>query len=71
VSPTIAEFLDAMTDVDRGATVIPAGRSGVWGGEPPEVALVEPSLVVEVLADTAQQHGHWHHVVCHLRQTPP
>jgi hypothetical protein len=29
--------------------VIPAGRSGVWGGEPLEVTLVDPTLVIEVV----------------------
>jgi hypothetical protein len=51
-------------------TVIPAGRSGVWGGEPLEVTLVDPSLVVEVLADTAQERGHWRHVVRYIRARP-
>jgi hypothetical protein len=34
------------------------------------VTLVEPALVVEVLADTAQQHGHWRHVVRYVRPRP-
>ena len=50
--------------------MIPAGRSGVWGGEPLDVTLVEPSLVVEVLADTAQERGHWRHVVRYVRVRP-
>jgi hypothetical protein len=44
------------------ATVLPVGRSGVWGDKP-----LEPTLVVEVLADTAHQHRHWRHVVRYVR----
>jgi hypothetical protein len=32
--------------------------------------LTGSTLVVEVLADTAQQHGHWRHVVRYVRPRP-
>jgi hypothetical protein len=44
-------------------TVLPVRRSGVWGGKP-----LEPTLVVEVLADTAHQHRRWRHVVRCVRR---
>ena len=47
----MAAFLRPPTGPHPWPTVMPGGGSGVWGGEPIEVTLVEPSLVVEVLAD--------------------
>ena len=69
-SAEVATFLRPPRAPHPWPTVIPGGRSGVWGGDPLEVTLVEPTLVVEVLADTAQQHGHWRHVVRYIRPRP-
>jgi ATP-dependent DNA ligase len=66
----VAAFLRPPTEPHPWPTVLPAGRSGIWGGEPIQVTLVDPTLVVEVLADTAQAHGHWRHVVRYLRARP-
>ena len=66
----IAALLQPPTGPHPWPTLIPAGRSGVWGGEPLEVALVDPTLIVEVLADTAQERGHWRHVVRYIRARP-
>ena len=66
----VAAFLQPPTGPHPWPTVIPAGRGGVWSGEPLEVTLVDPTLVVEVQADTAQQRGHWRHVLRYLRVRP-
>jgi ATP-dependent DNA ligase len=66
----VAAFLQPPAGPHPWPTVIPAGRSGVWGGEPLEVTLAEPTLVIEILGDTAQQHGHWRHVVRYVRVRP-
>jgi ATP-dependent DNA ligase len=66
----VAAFLRPPIGSHPWPTVLPAGGGGVWGGEPIEVTLVDPTLVVEVLADTAQAHGHWRHVVRYLRARP-
>src|SRR3954447_8649182 len=41
----VAAFLHAPSGPHPWPTVLPAGRSGVWGGEPLEVTLAEPTLV--------------------------
>jgi ATP-dependent DNA ligase len=69
-SSELAALLRVPTSQHPWPTVLPAGRSGVWGEGPLEVTLVDPTLVVEVLADTAHQHGHWRHVVRYLRPRP-
>jgi ATP-dependent DNA ligase len=69
-SAEVATFLRPPVKPHPWPTVIPGGRSGVWGGEPLEVTLVDPTLVVEVLADSGQQHGHWRHVVRYVRVRP-
>ena len=51
-------------------TEIPAGRLGHWGGDVQLVHLVEPTLVVEVSADKALDHGRWRHVVRYVRPRP-
>jgi ATP-dependent DNA ligase len=66
----VAALVRSPTEPHPWPTVLPAGRSGVWGGEPTEITLVDPTLVVEVLADTAQTHGHCRHVVRYLRARP-
>jgi ATP-dependent DNA ligase len=65
----VAAFLQPPSGPHPWPTVIPADRSGVWGGEPLEITLVAPILVVEVLADTAQEHGRWRHVLRCIRAT--
>jgi ATP-dependent DNA ligase len=49
---------------------IPSGRLGHWGGDVQLVHLVEPTLVVEVSADRALDHGRWRHVVRYVRPRP-
>ena len=48
--------------------VLPAGRTGVFRGDKElPVTLVEPTLVVEVLADAAYEYGRWRHLTRYLR----
>jgi ATP-dependent DNA ligase len=49
---------------------IPAGRIGHWGGGLQLVHLVEPTLVVEVSADRAFDHGRWRHLTRYVRVRP-
>lgn len=49
---------------------IPAGRIGHWGGGMQVVHLVEPTLVVEVSADRAFDHGRWRHLTRYVRARP-
>lgn len=49
---------------------IGAGTLGQWGGKPRAVTLVEPTLVVEVSADTALERGRWRHVTRFVRARP-
>ncbi len=52
-------------------TLLPAGRAGVWAaGGDLEVTLVAPTLVVEVLADTAHEYGRWRHLTRFVRLRP-
>ena len=69
---TIAPFLAAADEAGHPwPPVLPAGRIGVWGGAPIAVALVVPSLVVEISADAATtSSGHWRHLVRLVRARP-
>jgi ATP-dependent DNA ligase len=51
---------------------IPAGRVGTWAGGPRRLAVtrVEPTLVVEVDADTAVERGRFRHLTRYLRARP-
>ncbi len=49
---------------------IPAGRLGHWGGGMQLVHPVEPTLVVEVSADRAFDHGRWRHLTRYVRARP-
>jgi ATP-dependent DNA ligase len=50
---------------------LPAGRTGAFGrGRTLPVTLVEPTLVVEVHADSAFEHGRWRHLTRYLRARP-
>jgi ATP-dependent DNA ligase len=49
-------------------TDIPAGGLGHWGGrERIAIHRVEPTLVVEISADRAFEHGRWRHLTRYLR----
>jgi ATP-dependent DNA ligase len=50
---------------------LPAGRTGSFGGgRRLAVTLVEPSLVVEIHADTAFEHDRWRHLTRFIRTRP-
>ena len=51
-------------------TEIGSGRLGHWGGGPTAVTRVEPTLVVEVSADTAVEQGRWRHLTRFVRTRP-
>jgi len=50
---------------------LPSGRLGVFGGPRRlPVLLVAPTLVVEIAADSAFEHGHWRHLTRYVRVRP-
>jgi ATP-dependent DNA ligase len=49
---------------------LPAGRMGHFGGGRIAVTLVEPSLVVDISADSAFEHGKWRHITTFVRTRP-
>jgi ATP-dependent DNA ligase len=50
---------------------LPSGRMGVFGGPRRlPVLLVGPTLVVEIAADSAFDHGHWRHLTRYARVRP-
>ena len=66
----VAALLRAPTASHPWPEVLPSGGTGVWGREPVSVTLVDPVLVVEVLADTSTQGSHLRHVARFLRLRP-
>jgi ATP-dependent DNA ligase len=49
---------------------LPAGRMGAFAREPVTITLVDPTLVVEVEADTAFEFGKWRHPTRFVRARP-
>jgi ATP-dependent DNA ligase len=49
---------------------IPSGAVGHWGGGLQPVHRVQPTLVVEVSADRAMDHGRWRHLTRYVRTRP-
>ena len=47
-----------------------AGAIGHWGGGVQLIHRVEPTLVVEVYADRALDHGRWRHLTRYVRTRP-
>jgi hypothetical protein len=66
----VAPLLRAPTAGHRWPDVLPSGGTSVWGRESVSVTLVDPVLVVEVLADTSTQGSHLRHVARFLRARP-
>lgn len=67
----VAAFLEPMTDQHPWPEEIPAGRIGVWAGKRRlPVTRVDPTLVVEVEADTAYEYGHFRHLARYGRARP-
>lgn len=68
-----AQIAELLEPVDVDPQRLPAGRLGVLGGmnnQQVTVHQVQPKLVVEVLADTAWEHGRWRHRVPLVRLRP-
>ena len=67
----VARFLRPPGGPHPWPSELPVWRLGRFGrGDKVEVTLVEPSLVVEVSADTAFEYGKWRHVTTVVRARP-
>lgn len=69
----VSRYLEPLRDGVDGEPwppVIPAGWVGLAGGEDLHVHAVEPTLVVEVSADTAFERGRWRHPLPFVRVRP-
>jgi ATP-dependent DNA ligase len=67
----IAALLEPMGATHPWPPDVPMGRAGIWTHERQRpVIRVEPSLVVEIEADSAYAHQHWRHIVRLIRPRP-
>jgi ATP-dependent DNA ligase len=66
----VARYLHAPANGHPWPTEIGSGRLGHWSGQPRAVTLVQPSLVVEISADSSVQSGAWRHVTRFVRSRP-
>jgi ATP-dependent DNA ligase len=67
---TIAPLLRAPGGPHPWPTEMPTGRLGHYGRDRITVKLVDPTLVVEVSADNAYEHGRWRHLTRFVRARP-
>ena len=67
---TVTPLLRPPVGLHPWPTEMPTGRLGHYGRDWINVQLVDPTLVVEISADNAHEHGRWLHLTRFVRVRP-